>query len=240
MNQFLEKRKKQRLKIFKSDLFRVIGLAAFFIGVGFLLNSPVIREHFLSIEWLSKHMKNDLTPVSFLMGKLLFILTGAILMGLGFPRTFYAAIAGSLFGFGLGVVLALCSSISGSLLNYWLGKSVLRSVIKNRFNKKYQLWKERIQENAFWWVLVARLIPFMNGTLMNLILGALKTPLRSYIFGSILGFAPLSIVFALFGHGAKEGSITYIVIAASLLLAVQSFMFVRWKKQKRTIVEVAV
>ena len=80
------------------------------------------------------------------------------------------------------------------------------------------MWKKRFQEDAFWWVLYGRLLPFTNSTLMNLLCGSCRVPMTKYILGSVIGFFPLTLVFALFGSAGAKGNAMQIGLGVLCLL----------------------
>jgi uncharacterized membrane protein YdjX (TVP38/TMEM64 family) len=81
------------------------------------------------------------------------------------------------------------------------------------------LWQTRFATNAFWWVLYLRLFPLSNATLAGLLCGGCRIPLGPYLAGSLLGFIPLTLVFAVFGSGGASGSYYQVAVGALLLVA---------------------
>ncbi|MDK2971626.1 MAG: hypothetical protein PWP23_1381 [Candidatus Sumerlaeota bacterium] len=216
------------------DLLRVAMLSAFFAGAAFVLHLPVVREHLFDVPWLRAHLRSEEgfsgSPYRFF----LVVAGGAVLVGLGFPRTWLAVVAGTLFGALEGSVLAYLGALLGSLMNYEIGRSVLSGVVKRRLEGVYNKWKGRVRRDAFWWVLFARLIPFMNGTLMNLIFGAMRTPIAAFLAASAIGFLPLTISFVLFGSGAAGKNHGQLLVAAIVFLLAQPLLILRlWPRLSR-------
>ena len=63
-----------------------------------------------------------------------------------------------------------------------------------------------------------RLFPLSNATLAGLVCGACRLPAKPYLAGSLLGFIPLTVVFAVFGDGGAKGNFYQIALGTLLLL----------------------
>lgn len=208
------------------DLFRV-----FFI-VGLFALTMIFLKNFNTDVW-REQLQNDDTFFGSLNSYLFFTLIATILIGVGMPRSLVSTVAGTIYGALMGTILALVASLLGSLITYFLGKSILRGVAKRRLSKHFKTWDARLKENAFWWVLIARLAPFINGQLMNLLFGALRCPLRPFLLASAIGLLPLTIVFALLGSGAAKGDGNQVLYGGLLFLLVNVIYFLRRPKPRR-------
>lgn len=126
-----------------------------------------------------------------------FVLIGGAAISLGVPRLWVSGAAGAIYGVLLGMILAMVSSILGASVVYGLGRRLLAGTVERRLSGQVSLWRQRFQENAFWWVLYARLFPFSNATLASLLCGSCRVPVAPYLFGSFLGFIPLTFAFVI-------------------------------------------
>lgn len=199
------------------DIVRVISITVFFLIVALLLRSETVRHHLFDIATVRESLQNDGSFFGVLKSYAIFVLVATILIGLGMPRVWVAAVAGTIYGAFEGTVVAYIASLGGCVITYQLGRSVLRGVAKRRLKKHLKTWQKRIARNAFWWVIYGRLIPFMNATMMNLLFGVVKVPIKPYLAASAIGLLPLTVAFALFGSGAAKGNFNQIVIGVVML-----------------------
>jgi uncharacterized membrane protein YdjX (TVP38/TMEM64 family) len=95
----------------------------------------------------------------------------------------------------------------------------LAGLVERRFSGKTAVWRARFRADAFWWVLYCRLFPMSNATLTSLLCGACQIPATPYLLASLLGFVPLTLVFAAFGSGGIKGDTSQIVLGFGLLIA---------------------
>lgn len=220
---------KRKNRTLRHDLLRVVFIVGLFAIVMVSLKNEFVRDFFNS-DIMRERLQNDDTLAGRFSSYLGFLAVTTIFIGLGLPRSVVSTLAGTIYGAFIGTLLALGSSLLGSLITYYLGKSILRGVAKRRLSKHFTVWDARLKENAFWWVLIARLAPFINGQLMNLLFGALRCPLKPFLLASIIGLLPLTLVFALLGSGAAKGDGNQLLYGGLLFLVVNLIYFLRRPK----------
>jgi uncharacterized membrane protein YdjX (TVP38/TMEM64 family) len=88
---------------------------------------------------------------------------------------------------------------------------------KGGWEKTLKLWRKRLQDNAFWWVLYARFSLFQFHA-HEPALRELQGTLLGFHVWLLLGFVPLAVVFATFGSGGIKGNLWQIVLATILLI----------------------
>jgi uncharacterized membrane protein YdjX (TVP38/TMEM64 family) len=123
-----------------------------------------------------------------------------------------------LFGLLWGILLALAASVAGAAIVYRFGRTLLAGMVRRRIGPRLALWQTRFETNAFWWVLYLRLFPLSNATLAGLLCGACRIPLGPYLAGSLLGFIPLTLVFAVFGSGGARGNLYLVGLGFMLII----------------------
>ena len=64
------------------------------------------------------------------------------------------------------------------------------------------------------------IIPFGNSTVQSLFFGSLRVPFTDYIAASVLGFIPLTVVFAMFGSGGVKGNFIQVWLGLGLIAVV--------------------
>ena len=205
-------------KTLTKDLLRVVLISLVFVVAAYFLKSPAVRENLFNVHTIRDNLHPDDSVAGQLLGYLLFLVSGALLVSFGMPRIWVSAVAGGIYGAVLGTPLALVSTLIGSLGTYFIGRSMLRGVVRRRLGKRINVWAERFRENAFMWTLYARLFPLANATLTSVICGCCRVPVRTYLAANFLGFIPLTIVFAVFGSGATKGNVMQLSIGSGLFL----------------------
>ncbi len=208
---------KKKKKWFKTDLFRFFIVGLIFLTLALIIKHNLNSETHNWIQELRKLLQGANLPGGLWTSGLIFTLLGGASIGLGVPRLWVSGAAGAIYGVVLGTSLALIASMIGAATVYAFGYKLLGKIVERKFQNKLAIWQRRFQENAFWWVLYSRLFPFSNATLNSLLCGSCKVPFAPYMSASLLGFLPLTFVFASFGSGGIKGNINQIMLGFALL-----------------------
>ena len=208
----------RRKKLF-SDLLRLLVAGFLFFGLAMLIRHGLGNDSRQWLENLREFLQGSELARGLWVSSALFVALGGIAISVGIPRLWVSGAAGAIYGAALGVVLALVSSIIGAATVYLLGRRLLSAMVERRLGGQVGVWRQRFRQNAFWWVLYARLFPFSNATLTSLLCGSCGVPLPSYLLASSIGFVPLTVVFATFGSGGVKGNINQIWLGFGLLIA---------------------
>ncbi len=200
------------------DLFQFIFVGFLFLGLALFLQQSLgsdTRDWLLELREL---LQGSGTNGGLWTSSAIFVIISGAAISLGVPRLWVSGAAGALYGVLLGIVVATVASMIGALTVYLAGRRLLGAVVKRRFKGQFIMWRERFQQNAFWWVLYVRLFPLSNSTLTNLLCGSCRVPLRDYLWASFIGFLPLTFVFAAFGSGGIKGNLNQVLLGLCLLL----------------------
>ena len=204
------------------DLFKIMAVSLFFAGIAVLIRNETVRFHIMNIPYLVESLAGVGFPGKMGLRAVLFVAAFGLLIGVGMPRLWVSAIAGAFFGTLWGIPLALVATVLGAAIVYWIGQAALAGMVRNRMGPRLEIWQARFEANAFWWVLYLRLFPLSNATLAGLLCGACRIPLQAYLAGSLMGFIPLTVVFAVFGSGGARGNL-YLVGLGFMLIALTVF-----------------
>lgn len=213
-----------------ADLLRLILVGIGFLGLALLVRHGLHGDTRAGLQELRQFLQGSEIAGGRWLTSMIFIAVGSLAISVGVPRLWVSGVAGAVYGALLGIAVALTSSLVGAAVVYLLGQRFLASVVKRRFGGRLGLWRQRFHQNAFWWVLYGRLIPFSNATLTSLLCGSCRVPFSRYLIASFIGFIPLTIVFAAFGSGGLKGNINQIYLGFGLLLAA---FFARWIFSRR-------
>jgi uncharacterized membrane protein YdjX (TVP38/TMEM64 family) len=213
-----------------SDILRVVLLAAVFSAIAVVLRREDLHKLLFDIGTIRTELSGGTDFSGHLLSGLIFTVAGGGLTVFFLPRLWVSAVGGIIYGAFLGTLLSLLATLFGAALLHGAGKYLFAAVVERRMGDKVNLWKIRFQENAFWWVLYGRLFPFSNSTVMSLICGSCRVPFLPFLWGSLLGYIPLSVVFATYGSGGVKGNVWQIGLATILLvcsITLRSFLK-RW------------
>jgi uncharacterized membrane protein YdjX (TVP38/TMEM64 family) len=219
------------------DLVRLLPLCLFFVLMAILLRNDAVRDYLFDIENVRLVLQGANTPLDRLISVGIFVLAGTVLVSVGVPRLWISTLAGAIYGAALGMGLGILASILGSAVVYQVGQKYFGALVQRFVGERVGLWQRRFQENAFWWVLYGRLVPFANATVTSLLCGSCKVPFLPFLAGSLLGFIPLAVVFTIFGSGGVKGNFYQIglgiVLIAALVLFRRVFKRLRPSKSQK-------
>lgn len=186
-------------------------LAVVLVSAGLLANRYRFEE---VLGWLAFSDSGD---AGWLHGRLAFVATGALFTAIGGPRQAVCFFAAYLFGLWQGSALALAASAAGALTAYLFALSfsgAARRVIRGRVDVARRMW----ERNAFSLTLILRLLPVGSNLLANLSAGAAHIPLAPFLAGSVLGYTPQTLVFAMLGAGVNVGSREQVALSVALFV----------------------
>jgi uncharacterized membrane protein YdjX (TVP38/TMEM64 family) len=201
-----------------SDILRVVLLVALFSAMALLLRRQDLHKFLFDIDTIRRELSGGGGFSGYVFSALIFTLAGGGLTVFFLPRLWLSAVGGIIYGAFMGTILSLVATLFGAAVLHVAGQSLFAAVVEQRFGDKVNLWKVRFQENAFWWVLYGRLFPISNSTLMSLICGSCRVPFLPFLWGSLLGYVPLTVVFATYGSGGVKGNVWQIGLATLLLV----------------------
>jgi phospholipase D1/2 len=148
-------------------------------------------------------------------------LLSAYLLGslLVVPVTVLILITAMVFGPMLGSLYSLAGCLAAALLTYAIGHFLGQDFVRKIAGAKWQRLQRKINQSGILAVATLRLLPIAPFTVVNIVSGAFKVPLRDYVWGSLLGLMPGILVINLFTHQFESairnpGIGTFLVLAA--------------------------
>lgn len=141
----------------------------------------------------------------------------AVMMGV--PRLPLCGVAGMLFGFMEGLAISWVGSVLGSYSVFLMARWGGRRVAAERL-RRWPWLRGLLEAPSFVRVFWVRQL-MVPGVVLNVMLGLTAVKHRVFLAGTLLGYLPLNIVFALVGSGlGKESlkqSITQILAAMAVI-----------------------
>jgi len=221
------------------DAVRLLIVVVPLIAAAWWLNATFHLDQIRSMEDLrtaTENIRDTLHPDDNLLGQLLsytyFLLAAVVLSTIGWPRWTICAVAGMVYGAFLGIVLSTIGTVGGSVASYFLGGSMLKSMVNRRFGNRMKKFKEKIRTDGFGYILHLRLLPGTPGLMTNLLAGACRVKLSHYIAATTLGYLPYTVMFSLLASGAIKSN-PYQLTTAIVLYAIFSLAHYLWARARR-------
>ena len=159
---------------------------------------------------------------------LIFFAVAGVSIFIGAPRLPFCLLGGMLFGFVQGLVLALGASLAGAYGPFLFGRYTARDWARKRLGQM-KIAGSIMENPTIFHVFMFRQLPVW-GVLTSLLLGSIGVSHFRFVVGSLFGFLPQAVIFALIGGGIAEKSFLLAVskvCAAVPLLAVAAY--VTWR-----------
>lgn len=119
------------------------------------------------------------------------------------PRQLLSLVAGYFYGWQTAAVLVSLGAGLGCLLSMAYGNFLARNFFRRKMRKRIICLENIFQKSAFGIALGIRIMPVGSNTLLNMIVGAAKVPFWPFWFGSVLGYVPQNLLFAVLGSAGK-------------------------------------
>ena len=177
------------------------------IAIGYVVESGMLGG-LLSEDWIDREVRDK--GVS---GELLFVAVAAFATAVAIPRHVVSFLGGYAFGLGVGTALALLATEIGCVLVFFYGRLVGRPLISARLGAHVRRIEDFLAANPFSMTLLIRLLPVGNNFATCLAAGVSRVPARPFLLGSLVGYAPQTLVFALAGSGIEMGAGLRVVLA---------------------------
>ncbi len=136
---------------------------------------------------------------------LAFLLCYILAAGISLPTNVVLALAGgAVFGPWLGTVLVALSAASGSTLAMLSSRWLLRDLVRRRFARRLDEVEAGLAREGWLYLLSLRLMPVIPYTLVNLLFGLTRFPPGRFLWISLLGMSPATILYVQAGTGLAQ------------------------------------
>jgi uncharacterized membrane protein YdjX (TVP38/TMEM64 family) len=190
-----------------------LALLATLVAIGWLLESGMLGE-LLSERWIDREVRGK-----GIEGELLFLAVAGVATAAALPRHVVSFLGGYAFGLGFGTLLALAGTAIGCVLTFFYARVVGRPLVSARLGERVQRVEDFLAAHPFWMTVLIRLLPIGNNFATNLAAGVSRVPAGPFFAGSLAGYLPQTIVFALAGSGVDLGAAWRVGIAIALFVA---------------------
>lgn len=192
---------KNKINVKKLSIIAMIIIFLVFIYVHFSLNN------YLNIASFNKYKDTLLLykQNSVIFFTLEYVLIYIVLIIACIPGTIILdLLAGFLFGYFFGSVLVIFSYSIGALLNFFLVRYLFIGLFKNKFTKFKSVINGDSDKDLLLNLIGLRLIPVLPFWIINVMASLLNVRLWVFVFSTIIGIIPISIIYAIIGDGLRE------------------------------------
>lgn len=205
----------------------------------FLVTSICFSE-LLTIEsvennkiWINEFIKNN-----YLFSVLLFFLSCVIFVNSPIPlAAIIKVLGGFFFGFYLGAIYNVIATALACLIGFGISRYALKEIFEKVYYERVRNIETELENNGFYYFLTLRIIMVVPYFIINIMAGISKVSFKKYLFSTILGVTPASLIYA--NGGSKLEHISSIselfesdVVVSLLLIALVSLVPVLVKKTK--------
>lgn len=171
-----------------------------------------------------------------LNGALLFLLMGGLFTAVGLPRQIVAFLGGYAFNVGLGTLLGALATLLGCMLSFGYARFFGQGLLSVRLGARARRFDRFIRTHPVTMSLLVRLLPVGNNLLTNLVAGVSSIRPVSFFSGSLIGYLPQTLVFALVGSGVHIAPLLKLSLATALFVAsaaLGAWLYRRFRRSQR-------
>lgn len=194
-------------------IMRGLVLIATMVAVGWLFEVVGLKA-MLDTAWVDHEVRGQ-----GLWGEGLFVLVGLVAIALGLPRQAVSFGAGYAFGLLPGTALAMLATLAGSVLTFYYARFIGREALTRRFPNKIRRIDAFLAGNELTMAIILRLSPVSNNLAANVAAGVSGVRVLPFFAGSLIGYLPQTVVFALAGAGFELDKMVTWTLSGVLFIA---------------------
>lgn len=150
------------------------------------------------------------------LGVVLYIAITAAASALGVPRQGLSFAGGYVFGAAWGGVFATLGTISGCAVSFFLVRWLGRPFLSDRFAARMKRLDAFAASAPFTMTVIIRCLPLGNNALTNVLAGLSSIAPIGFLAGSLVGYLPQNLIFALLGSGIRVDPFWRVCLAVAL------------------------
>ena len=173
-------------------LFLVSVLLIFFLAYRYNVISNLNLENLKEKRALFKSLyQENPFKITFIFS-LIYIFSVAASLPVGAILTLSG---GAIFGTFHGSIIVVLSATIGATLAFFSGRFLFRESLEKKYGQYIHKFNDELIKNELRYILSLRLVPIIPFFVQNIVLGLTRVSLKSFFLGSMLGMAPVSIIF---------------------------------------------
>ena len=210
---------------------RVFALVAFIIALGLIAAAwrytPLSEYlHLSSLVDLGERLRGEWwSPIAVMAA----YVVGAVLV---VPIMLTVAATGVLFGPWLGTLYACVGVVLSGLTSYLIGRHLGRDTVRRLGGRRLNELSRRLAKRGLLAVFIVRHLPIAPYSIVNIVCGASHIRLRDFLFGTMLGIYPATIMTVVFVDRAlaaivKPNALTIALLGAAVAFAIAVVIYFR-------------
>ena len=168
-----------------------------------------------------------------LKGWVLFIGLGGVLAACGFPRQVLAFLGGYAFGLLKGATVGVMAAGLGCIITFSISRFLARSFVLRKFPRKIERIDKFLENRPFEMTLLIRLLPAGSNVVTNAAAGVSGVRFLPFFLGSLLGYIPQTVIFALAGSGVELNPKWNIILSVILLVISAALGIYLYRKHRK-------
>lgn len=220
-----ESRAERRLLV--RSVIRACGMVASLCCLGVIFHW-LGDNNIFSPQWLERRIDSEKME-----GFFLFTIVGGMVASVGLPRQIIAFGGGYIFGLAQGFCLALVAQLLGCLLTFLYARFFARRLAQRLFSQKLVGVEHLLRSSPFTASLLIRLLPVGSNFLTNVLAGVTSVSTVYFVGGSVIGYIPQTLIFALLGAGIYVSEYMQIIISVVLFFVSIVLGFTVWHRLRR-------
>jgi uncharacterized membrane protein YdjX (TVP38/TMEM64 family) len=126
-----------------------------------------------------------------------------------YPAEILDLAVGYVYGFWGGLVLVMAGWLANGLIAYWIGRHAARPVLYRFVGQhRFDRLEQAVEAGGATLLLGMRLVPVIPFSLFSMVAGAARADLFTFIWTTVVGYLPLTVVFVYLGSQLEELSPT--------------------------------
>ncbi|MDR4938913.1 TVP38/TMEM64 family protein [Rossellomorea marisflavi] len=202
------------------------------------LKIALVLAVILFLIWFSRHVFS-VNPIAIrdwitsfgIWAPLVFIVAYTIRPLILFPASILSFGAGLAFGPLEGFAYIVAGAIGGATVAFYAATLLGDRILKNPSERMKRI-RGRMEEDGFIYILVMRLVPFLNFDLVSYLAGMAKVRYGPFILATAIGILPGTFGYVYLGSSLVQDDKSHIYIAIFVFVLVAAIPFVFRKKLK--------
>lgn len=165
-------------------------------------------------------------------GPIAYILLYAVGPSFLVPGAVMTIAGGLAFGAFWGAIWSLAGANLGALIAFAAGRFLGKSFVEGIIGKRFQHLMQSLVRNGFYVILYLRLVPVIPYNALNLLAGASPITFRDYLWATLIGMIPGTVLFAFLGDALWHPTSPRFFVAIGLIVCcfAGGEAYRRWKR----------
>lgn len=207
----------------------VLTVAAIVFGAAIVYAIPELRHAFsAAVRGDTASVRNEIDGLG-LGGVPVVVALGLVHTVIFYPAEILDTVTGFAYGFGPGLALVMAVWMLSALVSYGIGHAAARPLLYRLAGReRFERAEAAINDGGIALLLMIRLIPIIPFSIMCMVCGAAQVPLRRYMWTTLVGYLPITIVFVYLGSRLDSLSATDPRLIGSALVLIALLAATRW------------